>query len=227
MYKHFISLSVFILANLYLQGQTKNLEQFHAIKTATGIQVELKKGDTPMAEYTIIKGRAEDLHIEVVNGELTVKYKSKVGKWNRTDTKAKVVVYYTHLSSISSSSGSHLSSDDYIVSDEMEVSASSGSKCNIKLQSSGVKVNCSSGSNITIEGSSNTASFNASSGSKINASYLTVAIADAGVSSGANISINASKKLKADASSGGSIKYKGKPESINIDSGMSGSITSF
>lgn len=227
MLKKIFALSFLLAFALYLQAQTKSLAPFHTIKTATGIQVELVKGESPKAEYTILKGSAEDLFIEVENGELSVKYKSKNGKWNRTNTKAKVTIYYTSLSSIACSSGSSLSSEEAIVTDKMEIEASSGSKCNIKLESTNILVSCSSGSSITLEGSGGAAKYSASSGSKISASNFQVNSADANVSSGANVSLNASKNLKADASSGGSIKYRGKPENININSGMSGSISSF
>ncbi len=88
-------------------------------------------------------------------------------------------------------------------------------------------MNTSSGSSVTIDGTTTNAVYDSSSGARIDAKFLIASIADADVSSGGNISLHATKKLKADASSGGSIKYKGNPASKNIDSGMSGSISSF
>ncbi|MBK8624191.1 MAG: DUF2807 domain-containing protein [Saprospiraceae bacterium] len=227
MLKKIFAFTLFLGFCIYLNAQSKSLSPFHAIKAATGLNVQLVKGDAPKAEYTILKGNAEDLYIEVENGELIVKLKSKNGKWNRSETKANITIYYTNLNAIDCSSGAYVYTDQAITSDKMEIETSSGSKCKIILQCNEVIANSSSGSSMTLEGKSKTATFDASSGSKISASSLEVNIAEADVSSGANISLNAAKKLKADASSGGSIKYKGKPDDVNINSGMSGSISSF
>lgn len=228
------SMSKSIFLNLFLIlfcaslfAQSKSLSNFNSIKTAGSVEVTLINGNTPRAEYTIQKGKSEDLYLEVENNVLLVKIKSKKSSWNRSETKAKITVYYTKLSSIECVAGSSLYSESEIVTENMSIETASGANCNIKLQCSNVVLNSSSGSKISLNGKVGSAKYDASSGSKINAVLLTASIADATVSSGASISLNAIKKLKADASSGGSIKYKGKPENVNIDSGMSGSISSF
>ena len=210
-----------------LIAQTKSLSNFDAIKTAGSVDVTLMKGSTPRAEYTIQKGKAEDLFLEVDNNVLVVKIKSKKSSWNRSETKAKITIYYTELASIECEAGSSLYSESEIVTENMSIETSSGANCNIKLQCSNVILNSSSGSKISLNGKVSSAKYDASSGSKINAVSLTASTGDATASSGASISLHAIKKLKADASSGGSIKYKGKPENVNIDSGKSGSISSF
>jgi len=228
MQKYLLSVLVLLISSSFtLFAQSKNLAEFTSISTSGSVQVELVKGSSPKAEYTILKGNEEDLIMDVKSGELIVKIKSKHSMWNRSETKAKVTIYYTSLKAIDCSAGSSLKSESEINEKDMNIEASSGANCSILLKSEDVNVSASSGAKISINGTSNTAIYDASSGSRIDAANLLTSNADADVSSGASISLHATKKLKADASSGGSIKYKGKPESTNIDSGMSGSIRSY
>ncbi|MBC7885073.1 MAG: DUF2807 domain-containing protein [Saprospiraceae bacterium] len=208
-------------------GQSKTLPSFTSISTSGSVKVELVKGDQSKAEYTIVKGSADDLIIEVTGGELDVKIKSKNSFWNRSETKANVTVYYQTLNEIDCSAGSSISSNSEIKASVMDIDASSGAKCQVKVQSDGIKVSTSSGSKVTVSGTTGSATYDASSGARIDAVNLVASDADADVSSGGSISLFASKKLKAEASSGGNIKYRGNPASTNIDSGMSGSISSF
>ncbi len=227
MFKHPFSILFFLCVYTFVTAQSKNLSEFTSISTSGSVQVELVKGNSPKAEYTIIKGNKEDLFIDVKNDELIVKIKSKNSMWNRSETKAKVTVYYTTLNGIDCAAGSSLSTDNEISTSGMDIEVSSGANCNIILKAEVVNVSASSGAKVSINGTGNTAIYDASSGSKIDAGNFISSSADADVSSGASISLHATKKLTADASSGGSIKYKGKPESTNIDSGMSGSIRSY
>jgi hypothetical protein len=207
--------------------QSKNLSNFTSISTSGSVQVELIKSDKNRAEYSISKGNKEDLYIEVKGSELEVKIKSNYKFWNRSETKASVTIYYTSLSGIDCSAGSKITAKSEINTSSMEIETSSGSSCMIILKSENLKVRSSSGSKVSITGDVKQASYEASSGARIDANHLESKIADADVSSGGSITMHVSKKLTAEASSGGSIKYRGNPESTDIDSGMSGSIKSF
>lgn len=208
-------------------GQSKTLPAFTSISTSGSVSVELIKGMSPKAEYTILKGNEEDLFIEVNDGELSVKIKSKNRKWSGSGTKASVKVYYQTLNEIDCSAGSSIAAYSEIESPSMEIEASSGSSCQIKLNTKDLKVDASSGTTVTVSGTSKIASYDASSGAKINASANESETVNADVSSGANVNAFATKSINADASSGGSIKYKGNPERKNINAGMSGSINSY
>ncbi|MFZ1750774.1 MAG: head GIN domain-containing protein [Saprospiraceae bacterium] len=225
--KQLTFLSIFTLLQWSAIGQSVHLPAFDAISTSGSVKVELIKSNTTRADFEIIKGDKEDLVIEVKNKELIVKIKSSFSLWNRSNTKAKVTVYYQSINEIDCSAGSSLFTDSEITATAMDIDVSSGANCSIKLKSDEVMVSSSSGSKVTINGITSTANYDASSGSSIDATYLIASTADADVSSGASISLYATDKLKAEASSGGSIRYKGKPESTNLSSGMSGSITSF
>lgn len=225
MISKFIFSSLMFLAVNCMIAQSVNLPSFTSLSTGGSVQVTLIKSNTTKADYTILKGNESELLIEVVDNELKVKIKSK---WNGSNTKAKVDVYYSTLSNINCAAGSSVYAAEAINNDIMAINTSSGASCNLKVKSETLTVKSSSGASLDLSGSTQNVSYSASSGSSINAAALIANIADADVSSGANIKLHAVKKLKGDASSGGSIKYKGKPESVNLDSGRSGgSIKSF
>ena len=208
-------------------GQSKSLSAFTSISTSGSVSVELIKGASPKAEYTILKGNEEDLIIEVNNGELFVKIKSKNKSWTGSGTKASVKVYYQTVNKIECSAGSSIAAYSEIDAASMEIGASSGANCQVKVKAKDLDVDASSGSKISISGTSKSAKYEASSGSKIDASANESETVNADVSSGANVTAYATKSITADASSGGSIKYKGNPETKNINTGMSGSVNSY
>lgn len=208
-------------------GQSKSLPSFNAISTGGSVQVELIKSSVSKVDYTIVKGDEDDLYIEVKGNELIVKIKPNRGFWNSSNTKAKVTVYYQSLNSIDCAAGSSIKSESEIVAENMDIESSSGASCSVALKCTDLNVDSSSGSRVTVNGIASSVNYDASSGASINAASLLASEAIADVSSGASISLYASKKLNADASSGGSIKYKGDPEKTNISSGISGSIRSY
>ena len=219
--------ALFLLCGIQVGStQSKSVSPFNAISTSGSVQVELIQGDSPKVDYTIIKGDSEDLIIEVKGQELQVKIKSN-SFWNRSETKAKVTVYYQTLKSIDCAAGSSIRAENEIVSTSMDIESSSGANCNVMVKSDDLNVDSSSGSKVIVHGTSNSVNYDASSGARIDAEGMMASVAVADVSSGASIALHASKKLNADASSGGSIKYKGDPEKTNIHSGFSGSIKSY
>jgi hypothetical protein len=209
-----------------LNGQSKKLEPFTAIRVAAGVKVELYPSDTHKADYTIHKGSEEDLVIEVNNDILTVKIQSKKGKYNRNNTSATVKVYAKEIRSVDCSSGSSLRSDNVWKSPEMRIEVSSGANCRIGIDTENARAESSSGASLTLYGNAGEISMEASSGAKIDGLSLTARSVNADVSSGAGISIHVTESIKADASSGGTIKYKGNPDKKNIHTGMSGVVKS-
>ncbi len=80
----------------------------------------------------------------------------------------------------------------------------------------------SSGSDTSIEGEAETAAFDISSGALCKGENFRADRIEAESTSGASLSVNASDALKAKASSGGMIRYKGNPEITSDINKMSG-----
>lgn len=212
-----------LLAALFSFGQTRSITDFKSLSTSGSVKVELIKSSAPKIEYKMLKGKDEDLITEVKNGKLSIKIKNK---WGMSNAKADVKVYYTSLNSISSSAGSTIQSFEKVNANDMSISSSSGSRISLMLNANSTAVNSSSGSSITLSGDVKGAgTFDSSSGSSINASDLSINDANVEASSGSSISLWVKNKISADASSGGNIKYKGSPATVDTDKSSGGSVS--
>ncbi|MCS3871684.1 hypothetical protein J3D55_004600 [Chryseobacterium ginsenosidimutans] len=108
------------------------------------------------------------------------------------------------------------------ISNNTNVEATSGTNVKVEVNSKSFVFKGSSGSNTNIGGQAGTAIFEISSGAAFKGENFTVNQVEVESTSGGSISVNAVQKLKAKASSGGLIRYKGNPEISSDISKMSG-----
>ena len=112
-----------------------------------------------------------------------------------------------------------------VKADKCEVDTSSASKVELAMLAMTCTVEASSASNATLSGEAGAVSLDASSAANIDAEDLNAVRASTEASSGASISVNSSDKLDAQASSGGSIRYKDHAElTTALKSSIGGSI---
>ena len=211
--------SVFLLCiALTAHTQTIDLSPFNEVSASAGHVVTLIQSDQNYAEVKMIKGDREDVEIYVTGDRLKVK--TRKGLWNSSKTKAEVKVYYAQkLSEIDASSGSNISSYDIVKTDRLSIDASSGAKCDIKVESNELDIDVSSGAKIKATGNTGSQTVDASSGAKYEGRELLSDYTVAEASSGAKAIVYCSKRIKAESSSGGSVVYYGKPSDIDADSG--------
>ena len=207
------------------QTETRMLSDFTSISAAEGVQVELVKGDKVMAKVKVENCELSDVITEVNGRELEIKFKKDFWKW-RSNKKAWVTVTYTQLEEIEVSSGANIESEQAIEADELELEASSGGRMYLSVASTALYVEVSSGGLTEVTGSTESQDVEASSGGVYEAYNLDSKEARVEASSGGNCRIFVTQKLDAEASSGGSIRYKGDPQSTSIDSNFSGSVRS-
>jgi len=223
--KNLVTTATFFFATfLSINAQTRQIGNFTGLRVSANVSVKLVKADAPSIEYKMIKGNESSLITEVKGNNLKVKTISN-SFWNNKKAKAKVIVYYTELDDISVSASATLKSDDPIRADAMNIDISSGSSADLEVIAESIDVDVSSGATLKLEGSATEAKYDASSGATINAKMMICEYVSADVSSGATIKLHANKKLKAEASSGGSIRYTGDADDTRIDKGWSGQIS--
>lgn len=195
-------------------------EPFSTIKATEGLEVYLAQGNK---EYIVVEAD-ENLQglilTEVKGGVLKIHSKENIG---RASSK-KITVNFKDIGRIVATSGSDVHSTHTINADELEISTSSGSSMKLDLNVNKVDCESSSGSSLKLDGQTQDLIADASSGSNIKAGGLEAISSRVEASSGANITVNTSKELTADASSGGSIDYLGSPEKVKKKNSVSGSI---
>ncbi|QCW99597.1 DUF2807 domain-containing protein [Aggregatimonas sangjinii] len=193
-------------------------QEFTKISAQEGIMVYV----TQAKDYAI-KVEADENIIDLIgtdikDGRLKIHAIENIGRATK-----KVYVSLPNITSLKSSSGAHLNSENKIKTNELIVDGSSGANINLSIDTDEVEIDASSGANLKLEGRADETNIDASSGGNINAKNLETEYCDADASSGGNLSIHVNKNLKADASSGGNISYMGDP-TVEKNKSVSGSV---
>lgn len=206
--------------------ETRNLDAFDEVAAKTGINVILVEGNSNKAIIETENCEPEEVITEISGDELTIKFENS-GFWRSSrNRKATVTVHYRSLESIDVSSGAHISANNPIRSEELDLDASSGGHMELKVMTNVLTIDASSGGMIQTEGNARQVDCDVSSGGHIKGYDLIADEVTADASSGGSVSFTVNESLVASASSGGSVNYKGKPTRVKVDASISGSIKS-
>ncbi|MBQ4914724.1 DUF2807 domain-containing protein [Maribacter sp. MMG018] len=193
-------------------------DDFTAIHASEGLDVYVTQDDdfsiTVEADENII----DLIGTDIKNGRLKIHAIENIGRATK-----KVFVSLPDVTSLQSSSGAHLTTQNTIKGDDINIDSSSGSITNIEVTADQIDIDASSGANIEIAGKAREVYVDGSSGANINAKNLLSKECRADGSSGANISVNVSDLLTADASSGANISYSGEA-TVKKNKSVSGSV---
>ena len=211
----FLVLLTFAQALNAQKSEWRSLEAFKDLSASAGIQVTLINSDETKAFIETSAKSLDQLKTEVHGDVLKISWKSGKGN-NRT---AKVDLYFKEIEKIKVSSGASVKSDECITSDEINISASSGASIDLDIYTDSSSLSVSSGAHIVLEGITNKFSCSSSSGAYFKGLDLISEEVTISASSGASTSIFVSQKLVASASSGGSVKYDGDPEEVDLNVG--------
>jgi hypothetical protein len=215
--KSFILSMILFLSclTLFSQDEVRTLSDYHALEVAGGISIDLHQGN-PRAEITILKGDLENLKTVIKSGELRVYFDNK--KWGRSNgnNKAKIDLYFNSLDEISVAAGATLQCDELLHADDFDADASSGSRMELNIEARSITSDVSSGASLTINGETKELDIDVSSGGAFNGTGLKSKKVNADASSGGSAKVWATESIDADASSGGAVRYKGEPTKENL-----------
>lgn len=207
-----------------VNGQSvRDVGNFDEVSASSNVSVKLIKSDKQKVEFKMTRGDEADFVAKVKNNRLILKVKSGILNYGNK-SKAQVKVYYTDLYGVSASAGASIKSDDLINTSKMDVDVSSGARIDIEVETEKLSADASSGGRMSLEGSAKNGDFDVSSGANLDASDMICDNVTADASSGGDLQVHANKKLNADVSSGGSIRYSGDAEYVNTDKSWSGQV---
>ncbi|SIQ94120.1 Putative auto-transporter adhesin, head GIN domain [Chryseobacterium sp. RU37D] len=227
----------------YLNGEIRNVGEFSGIQVSTGVNLVFKQesptnvkviADADKLQYIITKVENGVLKVYVDNkGQKNLKFKNisvNVSSPRMDNVKASSGATFTTINSvkennlkIDASSGSVVKGK-FNISNNTNVEATSGSDIKIDLNSKNFEFKGSSGSSTIFDGQAGMAIFDVSSGALCKAENFRTNQVEAESTSGASLSVNVVDKLKAKASSGGVVKYRGNPEITSDVNKMSGGV---
>jgi len=215
---------VFLLIGsiLYAQeSETRNVGSFRGIKSSTGIDVYLKRGDKESVRVEVSGTDIKNV-ITQVSGDY-LKIQMAEGRYNRTRT-VKVYVTYVELTKLSCSSASSIYAEETIKTRSLSLSASSAGSIDIGVDVESLVVGVSSAAEVELRGKAKRVEMEASSAAEISGYDLETQEADISASSAGSIRISVSQKIDARASSGADIRYRGSPMKTNTNSSSGGSV---
>lgn len=218
-------LLLILISACYINAQqnqeTRSLDEFTSLSVGEAINVELIKGNREEALVSVRGADLEDVRTSVSGGHLRIEM---AGNRNFRNVDVDIQVTFVELNDISVSSAADLNSRDVIVADRLEVSVSSAGDAELEVEVDRLEVKVSSAGDLRISGTANSQYIKASSSGDYYGFDLMSNSVKASASSSGDIKVTAREEVDAQASSGGSVYYKGDPEKVYANSSSGGRV---
>jgi len=200
--------------------EVRQVAEFDQIHVSRGMNVYVTQG-SPAKVVVIADNNLHELIETKVEGGILKVFINENIRWAK---EKKVMVTVEKLSAVQTSSGSNVWSTNQIMSENLELKASSGANLTVDVNTKYLKADCSSGANLKLSGLAKEADLEASSGANLKGPDLKAENCKMRVSSGANVSSTVSGRLEAHASSGGNVVYYGEPTETDVNTSSGGNI---
>lgn len=200
--------------------EVRQVGVFDQIKVSRGMNVYITQGSPAKVVVKADNNLHEIIETEVEGGVLKVTVNENI-RWAK---EKKVMVTVEKLTATSVSSGSNAWSQNQIMSENLELKATSGANLTMEVNAKYLKADCSSGANIKLSGMAKEADFETSSGANLKGEELKAENCKMRASSGGNVSSTVNGKLEAQASSGGNIVYYGEPRETDVNTSSGGNV---
>ena len=223
MKKSNIIITLFLLSGYILIAQetTIDLENYTKLKVYDQIGVTLVKSSSNKA---VISGDDQD-QVDIVNKKGELKVKMRMGKMlsgKHTD----VILYHTqNLEGLDVNEGAKLSSKDVLGDKYLKLSAQEGGEIEVEVNAQNIESKAITGGIIKVSGSATVQKIEINSGGSFDGRNLSNDQTTVNVLAGGNASVNSKKMVDAHVTAGGSIDIYGKPEKVDQDKSLGGTIT--
>jgi hypothetical protein len=217
-----------VLLSIWLTGylafaQESEIRQpgsFKGVKVEEAIDVYIKKGDRESIKVEVTGTNIKNVMTEVSGGHLKI----HMASGNYRNRSVKVYVTYVQLEKITAYSASNVFSEGTLKASALELHAASAAVIELTLDGGELRAHAGSAGNINLEGKAKRLVAEASSAGSIDAYNLEAEVVEAEAESAGSIRVNVGKEIQADASSGGSIRYRGNPIKTNTHASSGGSV---
>ena len=199
--------------------RTIDAPDFDRVDAARAVKVVITDKATGKITIEADDNIMEYVVVEAKGGRLTATIDKSVNNVSNADVTVTVPAN-GRIRALDASSAARI--DAAVKSTSCTVAASSASNIDAAIETGSCTVGASSASKITLKGSADKCSIDMSSAAKLSAAEFTVADCSVDTSSAAKATVNCTDKLRAEASSGSSIRYTGDCQtSISKSSGGS------
>ncbi len=211
-----------ISGNGNVKTETRNVGDFHAIKSSGSIDVEISEGDAYSVSVEDDENILPVIVTEVEGGTLNVHYKDNTSINN---DHAKVYIKAPSLDKIISSGSADIMIND-VIKNESQIEISVSGSGNIKggVDAPSIIASIGGSGNVSLSGRTKSFDGKVSGSGDLDCGNLQSENAEVSVSGSGNAHVFASVSLKARASGSGDVYYRGKPTSPEIHTSGSGSV---
>jgi hypothetical protein len=194
---------------------------FKSVSISNALDLIIEQSDKTEIIIEADDNLQKEITTNVENGVLVISCKK--GNFNNITSK-KITVKMPNIEGLEASSASSINTLTTLKGENLTLASSSAASINATVEYETVQIDASSASSQTIKGKSLHIEAATSSAGVINANDLLSNEVVASTSSGGSTSVHPIVSLKAEASSGGNISYKGTPKSIQKEENSGGSI---
>ncbi len=202
--------------------ETRNSDApFTSIEIDRGLELELEQSADQSIAVIADQNLQDHISTQISNGVLTITTDENI----RNASSQKIVVKMPKVTALQTSSAASIASKGWIKGQDIAISTSSASEVRLAVEAENLTLESSSGSSMKLKGKALKLDVQTSSGSVIDAEQLLANDIICDASSGSTADLRPLVSLKASASSGSHISYRGAPKVVTKDAGSGGSIT--
>jgi hypothetical protein len=194
---------------------------FKSVSVSNALDLIIEQSDKTEIIVEADDNLQKEITTNVENGVLVISCKK--GNFNNITSK-KITVKMPNIEGLEASSASTINTVSTLKGNNLTLETSSAASINASVEYESIQIDANSASSQTVNGKSLRIETSTSSAGVINAADLLSNEVHASSSSGGSIIVHPIVDLKADASSGGNISYKGTPKSIQKEESSGGSI---
>ena len=215
-----IVLILFFISNIGFSQEkiTKNLGDFHELKTYRGLNVELIKSDK--AKIVIEGNKSKEVLVKNIDGVLKVSL--KVPK-SFSSKEVVITLYYSEkIDIIDANEGSVITSNEIIMQDKIVFKSQEAAKIIAKVEATELTIKVISGGKVILDGTSENQTIVSNTGGFYDGEHLISNTTEISASSGGTGTVNGIKLVDANAKLGATITVLGKPEEVIIKESFGG-----
>ena len=201
-------------------SETRSLSDFSKVSVGEAISVTLIPGNKNEALIKVRNIDLEDVDTDVNGSRLRIELRGN----NHGNIDVEVTLTYKSINGLSVSSAADVVTKGPIKSASLDISVSSAANADLDILAEEIDVDVSSAGDLTLSGKTTSQRVSVNSAGDYDGFDLECAEAYVRASSAGSARVNAAKKIDAKASSGGSVKYKGNPDKVYVNSSSGGDV---
>lgn len=207
----------------------RNVGPFRKIRVGDGIELVLTQAEKVTVAASASRPEyLQQLKTEVVQEELKVYYnRESLSDWTASGKKLKVYVSVPRMEQLTAATGAAVRVEGALKAAALQMDLRSGASFRGNLQASKLVVTVETGARAQLEGKAEALFVQASSGGRVEAYDVAADTADVKVSTGAVVQTAAADAFILQASTGGSIRYKGKARILTLHIKTGGTVRPF